>query len=966
MCSYNASSVADSNSKFENAVFFGIFTLAIVNPYNHFINIFYFMKNKLFVFNRIFPALIAIFLLSAFSMQARQLLPFDLRCEYNINPLGIDESNPSLSWKLTDQRPNSAQTAYEIEVSTSLKGLQAGSAEVWKSGKVNSSENIHIRYAGNDLKPFTCYYWRVRSWDADGEVGEWSKTATFETAMLSQSDWEGEWIGDERLQFTRDEDFYQEDPMPLFRKEFGAAKRIASARLYICGLGYYEAYINGKRVGENLLDPGWTANHAESHYVTYDITQHLKQGRNAIGVMLGNGWWNPLPLRLFREYNLRDVQETGRPCLKARILMRYSDGSEEWVNTDESWLTTQGPIVLNNVYLGEKYDARCEVKDFSKVGINKSAWKPATKVKGPSGILVPRMQPPVQISNIVKPVAIIETEPGIYTVDLGQNFAGVARINVKAPKGTEISLRYAEIINDDNTVNTITTNAGHIKAIWGLEGGPGAPATAEQISTYIAKGEGKEVWYPRFTFHGFRYIEVKGWPGKLTKNDIEGLQLHPTLEQAGQFSCSNEMLNRLNGVIDWTFKSNLFSVQSDCPAREKMGYGGDIVATSDAFIYNYDMANFYRKTIRDFANDQTPMGGMPEIAPNTGIALYSVGDGSGPVGWQLAYPYLLDRMYEMYGDKRIIETQFPIFERQIKFLDSVAEENLFDRDISDHESIDPRPISFSANCFYYHHVLLFKKYADLLGKEDAIKYADDLLARVKRAIVSTYYVPNTGRFDNATQAAQVFGLYYDLSPQPELTFDWLMKEIDRWGGHLSTGIFTTKMMFDVLRDLDRNDVSYTIINQRDYPGWGFMLDNDATTLWESWEKPVGASYNHPMFGQPVEWYYRSLLGINPATPGFKTIQIKPMPVGDLTWAKGSYESLYGTIASGWEIKDGVYTLEVTIPTNTKADVYIPAESNTSVEFDSSPSLVSHKGKEGRYQVFEVGSGTYRFYAPYHN
>ena len=925
------------------------------------------MKSNLSLFSRRCLAFVVLFFLSsAFLMQAQQLLPTDLRCEYNVNPLGIDTSNPSLSWKLTDKTPNSMQTAYEIEVSTSLNDLQAGKAEIWKSGKVNSGESIHICYAGNTLKPFTCYYWRVRAWDNNGSAGAWSQAATFETAMLSQNDWKAEWIGDDREQFTRDEDFYKEDPMPLFRKEFGTSKKIASARLYICGLGYYEAYINGKRIGDNLLDPGWTANHAESHYVTYDISSDIKQGRNAIGVMLGNGWWNPLPLRLFREYNLRNVQETGRPCLKARILIRYSDGSQEWVNTDQSWLTTQGPIVLNNVYLGEKYDARREVKDFSKTGINTSAWKNATRVQGPSGILVPRMQPPVQIGNIVKPIAIFETQPGIYTVDLGQNFAGVARIKVKAPKGTEISLRYAEIINDDKTVNTITTNAGHIKEVWGLNGGPGAPATAEQISIYIAKGEGKEVWAPRFAFHSFRYIEVKGWPGKLTKDDIEGLQLHPALDQAGSFTCSNEMFNRLNGVIDWTFKSNLFSVQSDCPAREKMGYGGDIVATSDAFIYNYDMANFYRKVIRDFVNDQTPQGGMPEIAPNTGIALYSVGDGAGPVGWQLAYPYLLDRMYEMYGDKGLIEKQFPIFERQIKFLDSVAYENAFDRDISDHESIDPRPVALSVNCFYYHHVLLFKKYAELLGKDEAYKYADELLAKIKRAIVRTFYVPKTGRFANATQAAQIFALYYNLSPDPELTFDWFMKELDRWNGHLSTGIFTTKMMFDVLRELDRNDISYSIINQRDYPGWNFMLDNDATTLWESWKKPESASYNHPMFGQPVEWYYRSLLGINPATPGFKTITIKPMPAGDMTWAKGSYESPYGTIASGWEIKDGIYTLEVTIPVNTKANIYIPSASAENVKSDNSPSLVKYKGKEGRYQVYEVGSGTYRFYSPYGN
>lgn len=926
------------------------------------------MKNKTFkgIWRRLILAAALPF--AAILLQAQSLLPVDLRCEYSKNPLGIDVSTPKLSWKLTDKERNARQTAYEIEVATSLKDLKAGKANVWKSGEVKSDDNVHIRYTGNALEPFTRYYWRVRAWDGNGKVGEWSDAAWFETAMLSQSDWKAKWIGDERKQFTRDEDFYQEDPMPLFQKEFKTNKKVADARLYICGLGYYEAYLNGKKIGENMVDPGWTAHRKEAHYVTYDITDELRNGKNAIGVMLGNGWWNPLPLRLFRTYNLRDVQETGRPCLKAQILVRYNDGSEEWINTDESWLTTEGPIVLNNVYLGEKYDARREVKGFAQPGANTSSWKKATVVQGPSGVLVPRMQPPVQVDHVLKPVAIYEPQPGVYVVDMGQNFAGVGRIKVKAPKGTEISLRYGEIINDDKSLNTITVNAGHIKEIWGLDGGPGAPKTAEQLDRYVAKGEGREVWNPRFTFHGFRYIEVKGWPGKLTANDIEGLQMHPALEQHGSFTCSNDMFNHLNSVVDWTFKSNLFSVQSDCPAREKMGYGGDIVATCEAFIYNYDMANFYRKVARDFVNDQRPKGGMPEIAPNTGIALYSPGDGAGPLGWQLAYPYVLDRLYEMYGDRDLLESHFPAFERQMEFLESAAYEDLFDRDISDHEALDPKPISLTVNCYYYHHALLMKKFAKILGKDEAYKHAEELRKRIERAIVRTYLVPNTGRFDNGTQSAQIFALYYDLSPEKEMSFDWLLKEIERHNGHLSTGIFSTKMMFDVLREADRNDIAYTIANQRDYPGWGHMLANDATTLWETWAQPTSASYNHPMFGQVVEWYYRSLLGINPATPGFKSIEIKPQPAGDLTWAKGSYESPYGTIGSAWEIKDGVYSLEVTVPVNTTATVWIPTASAQGVKADGkavgSDSSIRYEGANGRYQLYNIGSGTYRFSAPY--
>ncbi len=887
------------------------------------------------------------------------LQPMHLTCEYIENPLGIDIAKPRLSWNFTATERNQWQSAYEIVVSDNQNDSKLLKGNAWKTGKVISAENVHIEYNGIPLRSFTKYFWRVKVYDRSGMASSWSQVASFETAALQTGDWQAKWIGDGSKQFERDEDFYGEDPMPLFRKQINIRKKIAAARLYISGLGYSEVYINNQKVGDHVLDPGFTAYRKEVLYVTHDITTLLITNKlNTIGIILGNGWYNPLPIKLFGRFNLREVQQTGRPCVKAQVLVKYADGSDEIIATDESWQTAPGPVVRNNVYLGEAYDARLE-KPFT----DKDGWKNAVIAKGPDGRLAAQMQPPIRVTKRVQPVSITEAGKDTFIVDMGQNFAGVTRIKPKGEAGTHISLRYGEAIHPNGSLNWLTTAAGQIKEIWNLSGGPGAPKNAWQKDEYILKGGGIEEWHPRFTFHGFRYVEIAGWPGKPTIKDIEGLRMNSDVDQQGSFACSNELFNQLHKVIQWTFLSNIFSVQSDCPAREKMGYGADIVATAGAYIHNYNMANFYKKAIQDFANDQQPDGALTEIAPYTGIADRGYGGQSGPLGWQLAFCYLQKQLYDYYGDKRIIRQQYPAFKKQMDFLQKNAAQGLYHWDIGDHEALNPKAEAFSAACFYYHHALLATEFAGVLNeKEDSLKYAR-LTKNIKEAIINKYWIPNTGRFDNGTQAAQIFALWYQLSPEKEKTFEVLLQEYARHKGHLSTGIFSTMMMFDIFREMDKSDIAYTIANQKDFPGWGFMLAGGATTLWESWAKPTTSSMNHPMFGSIDEWFYKSILGINAAAPGFKKIIIKPQPA-ELSWAKGAYQSVYGTIKSNWKKTGSGFQLQATIPVNTTAEIWLPAKENDTItesgNKDFKTGTIQLVKSENGYMIFAVGSGDYTF------
>ncbi len=897
-------------------------------------------------------------LLSVQLHAASPLQPAALTCEYIENPLGIDTKSPRLSWNFTSTERNQFQSAYEIIVSDKMEDMIKGVGKFWTSGKINSSQNLQIEYAGKQLQSFSKYLWRVRIYNQQGVASEWSTVSWFETAMLSSSDWKAKWINDGSKNPEHDEDYYKPDRMPLLRKSFTLNKKIASARLYISGVGYYEAYLNEKKISNNVLDPGFTTYRKQVMYVVHDVTALLEKNDNTAVIMLGSGWWNPLPFKFFGRWDLRDYQQTGRPCVKAELHIRYTDGTEELVATDESWQTAPGPITQNNVYIGEHYDATLEQKNLYSFVQDKSLWQNAIVVPGPDGLLTAQMQPPIKVTKVVKPVKIINYKPGVFIADMGQNFAGVANIKVKGKAGTTVVLRYGEELLADGSLNTMTTSATQIKK-GGIKSPPGAPESLWQEDRYTLKGVGIEEWHPRFTFHGFRYVEISGWPGTPTVNDIEGLRMNTDFLQNGSFACSDENFNKLHEVIQWTFLSNVFSVQSDCPGREKMGYGADIAVTANAYMYNYNMANFYSKTVKDYANEQQADGGITEIAPYTGIADRGYGGESGPLGWELAFPYVQKLLYDMYADKRIIENNYEGIKKQIAFLQSKAKDNFFYWDISDHEALDPKPEALSATAFYYHHAVMAAEFAGILGKmEDSVKYAK-LAKNIKGSIAAKFLVPGTGRFDNGTESAQLFALWYGLTPEKDNSMKALLQEFERHNWHVSTGIFSTKFLFDVLRENDMNEEACRIAQQKDYPGWINMLNKGATTLWEAWHEP-GTVYsaNHPMFGSIDEWFYRSLLGINAAAPGFKKIIIKPQPAGGITWAKGSYQSVMGAIKSNWKKDGDKFNLQVSIPANTNAVVYIPAKQNSTVTENGKP--VDVVRFEKNYAVVEIGSGDYVF------
>lgn len=903
--------------------------------------------------------------------------PTNLKVDYNIRPMGIDHHQPGFSWELSDVSRGTIQSAYRLLVSSTPEKLDRNEGDLWDSGKKMSDQTIQVIYQGKPLQSATRYYWKVQSWDGQDVGSAYSKSEWFQTGMLEPSDWEGIWITDGSAVPSKDEAFYEKNPSPLFRKGFSVDKEVKSASLYISGLGYYEAFINGEKVGDHWLDPGWTQYAKTVYYAAYDVTQQINTGENVLGAMVGNGWYNPLPMKLFGRWNLREILTIGKPSLLAQLEIEYTDGSREKIVTDESWKWSEGPVVRNNVYLGEWYDARLEKDRWNEAGYDDKKWQLAVQDEGPKGTLTWQYIPAIKHTRTVTPRAINSPEPDIYIVDMGQNFAGVIKFKTTAPKGTEIRFRYAELLYEDGNLDFRTTAATQIKK-GGILGGPGAPETAWQEDRYISKGQGVEIFEPKFTFHGFRYVEISGLPYEPSLNDIEGIRLNSDLPDNASFQCSNQLFNKVQEVTEWTMLSNVFSIESDCPAREKFGYGGDMVTAGETYMYNYDMANFYAKTVRDFSNDALPSGAMTECAPNIGINIGGVVEETGPVGWTLAHPFLVEKLYKYYGNLEIVKEQYQPMKDLVEFYRKNVPDHIITVGIGDHVSVDERPTPVTSTAFYYHHASILSEMAMLLNKKDDAQTYAKLAEDIKQAFIAEFVNEKTGQIYTHTQAAQVFALFYDLLPENAKgkALQVLKDEIFlKYNGHLSTGIFSTKMMLNYLSDQNLDEINYTMMNQKEYPGFGYMINNGATTLWENWAFKLHDSKNHPMFGSISEWFHKSLLGIrqSPGSVAFSEIIIKPSIVGGLTWANGHYQSMRGRIGSSWwRYGDDLY-LNVEIPANTRATVYVPAISQGRPNIYEGQTLLVHKGEEGKkqdhiqfvrkekgYFVFEVGSGNYDF------
>ena len=750
-------------------------------------------------------------------------------------------------------------------------------------------------------------------------------------------------------------------PARMLRRQFEVEKKVQRATAYVCGLGLYEFYLNGKKVGDQVLSPALTDYSKRALYVTFDVTRQLKKGANVAGIILGNG----------RFYAPRSTVPTGTtsygyPKLRFQMHVEYEDDTSEEVVSDGAWrLTAEGPIRANNEYDGEAYDARMEMPGWSARGFDDAQWQSAQGVTAPGGELAAQMIEPIRVTETLKPIALTQPKPGVWVFDMGQNMVGWCRIKVAGPRGTEVSLRHAETLQPDGTLYLDNIRS------------------AKVTDTYTLKGKGTEVYEPRFTYHGFRFVEVTGYPGRLSLSSIEGQVVHDDLESAGAFACSNPLLNRIYHNIVWGVSGNYRSIPTDCPQRdERQGWLGDRSAECKGETYLFNTVALYAKWLQDMADAQKPSGSVSDVCPAF-WPFYSDN-----VTWPSSTVIIPGSLREQFADTGIIATHYTSARKWMEHMHGLMTDGIIARDSYGDWCVPPEEQklihsndparktdgALLATAYFYHDARLMAGYATLLGKSEDAQRFTDLAEKLKAAFNQKFFHADTGQYDNGSQTSCVLPLAFGLVPegQRERVFNHLVSKITHeTHGHIGTGLIGGQWLMRMLTAGGRADLAYTIATQKDYPSWGYMVNKGATTIWELWNgdtaDPAMNSGNHVMLvGDLGIWLYESLAGIkpDPEQPGFKHIIMRPEPVGDLRFVKASHRSPYGLIASEWQKQAGVFRWKVTIPANTTATVHVPASSADSVTENGNAAAQARGVKlvkiENGRPVFSIGSGNYTF------
>jgi alpha-L-rhamnosidase len=716
-----------------------------------------------------------------------------------------------------------------------------------------------------------------------------------------------DWISGTGTLPETDSLFYADDPAPLLRTSFKSEKKINKAELWITAAGYYETWINGKRVGDRQIDPAWTDFSKRIYASGTDVTTLVQKGENVWGIMLGNGFYNPLPLRMWGGRNLRNDMKVGKPCAKAVLRITFGDGTSKTIVTSGRWQSKPGPVIRNSVYLGEYYDAGKETAGWNSSSAAGDGWSPVEVVAGPGGAVEPAFFPPVSISAWVDPISVMPAGDSRQLVDFGQNMTGTIRLRIDASKGDTIRIRYGELLYPDGKLNPMTAVCGQIKRK-GV-GGPGAPAIAEQLDMYVAKGAGEEWFQPRFTFHGFRYAEVSGLRKPLQKQDIQAGRMHTAVQEACSVTSSSEYLNKLNDACRWTFLSNLQSVQSDCPAREKFGYGGDINATADAYIYNYDMQSIYRKMIFDWADAMKPTG-FVDTAPFVGIEYCGI-------SWESAFLFLQDALWIHYADSALIREMYAT---DCAWMDKVSRLHpklVVDNGLSDHESLAKVPVELTGTCHYFQAARTMARFAAINNDEPGVKKYSLLAESIRERIIDLFWdTPQIEVPNRQTLLASLIWSEVLRGSDRAKAVDLLLAEMQKSDYHVTTGIFGTKYLLDALSSTGHADVAFRVVNQSGFPGWRHMIESGATTIWETWKESDNTfSQNHPMFGSVSEWYLKWLGGIRPDenNPAVNRIILNPQPVAGLDSMSVQRTFPSGLVSSQWRRQDTSVLYEFTIP-----------------------------------------------------
>ena len=853
-----------------------------------------------------------------------------LQVEHLRETLGIGFARPRLSWQIEAAAPNWRQVAYEIEC------LSADGRARQDTGRVESDRSILVDWPFAPLSSRERVSLRVKVWGNDGSESAWSKPLIIETGLLDPADWSAHFITP-----AWEEDVTRSNPAPYLRREFTLHGEIQSARLYITALGLYEAEINGQTVGDHVFAPGWTVYDERLRYQTFDVTDLLKPGRNAIGAVLGDGWFRG---RLGFGGGRRNFYGN-RLALLAQLEVRYVDGSSERIVSDESWRAATGPILSNSIYDGETYDARLENAGWSMPGFDDAAWSGVRLLDWNMNALEAPLGPPVRRTQRVQPVAIFQSPSGKTIVDFGQNLVGRLSIEVSGPAGHTITLRHAEVLEHG-------------------ELGTRPLRLAEATDRYTLKGAEVERWEPRFTFHGFRYAEVNGWPGELRPENISAVVIHSDMERIGWFECSDPLLNRLHENVIWSMRGNFLDIPTDCPQRdERLGWTGDLQVFSPTASFLYDVSGVLRSWLHDLTIEQRRMGGMvPHVVPNV------LGENAGgAAAWGDAATVAPSVLYQRFGDVQILGEQF---ESMCAWVDSIAgvasDTLLWDKGFQFGDWLDPtappdKPwqartdAAIIATAYFAHSAELVARAAEVLGRTEAKQRYAELAAKVKAAFAHEYVTP-AGRIMCDAETAYSLALVFDLLPTPEQrqhAGNRLAELVRASGYHIRTGFVGTPLICDALCQTGHHQVAYRLLMQRECPSWLYPVTMGATTIWERWDSmlPDGSinpgemtSFNHYALGAVADWMHRTIGGLVPLEPGYRRMKIQPQPGGGLTQARTRHLTPYGPVEVAWKIENDIFSLDLVLPPNTSALVILP----------------------GADAPIEAGSGSWRWTTPYQN
>jgi alpha-L-rhamnosidase len=841
-----------------------------------------------------------------------------------VNPIGLDQPNPRFRWKINSLDQAVRSSAFELEFCSDTS-LLAKSALLHRTGKIVSPIGFY-RYNGPELQPYARYFWRVRSWDQSGFVSAYSGWSSFEMGKMHSGNWKGSWISDGKSK--------EEKALPHFRKEFKLTKKIRSARAYIAAGGLFELSLNGKRISDAWLEPTYTRYDRRLLYCTYDITTELLNGKNAVGVLLGNGWYNHQSTAV---WNFHEAPWRNRPCFVLDIRVEYEDGTIETIGTDRDWKTKTGPVIFSSIYTAEHYDARLDMPGWDKAGFTDSSWSNSIYRSAPAPLVTAQALHPIRRVTELTAVSVRKFNDTVYVFDIGRTISGVASIRLKGKAGTIVKLRHSERLYENGRTDLSNIDV-HYR--------PQDNSDPFQTDIFILSGKGIEEFTPRFNYKGFQYVEVSASePIELTKESVKAYFMHSDLPVTGAVSSSNPVLNKIWAATNASYLSNMFGYPTDCPQREKNGWTGDAHIASETGLFNFDGITVYEKWLQDHLDEQQPNGVFPSIIPSNG---WGYEWGNGP-DWTSTIAIIPWNIYQFYGDTSLLAHTYDALKRYVQYLESISKDGICYWGLGDWVPVKSKtPVEFTSTAYYYTDVVILSKAARLLGRSaDADRYTA-LAEKIFQAFQQKFWNASTRLYGSGLQTELSVALHWKLVPDSltGVVAKALAERVVADGRQIDVGLLGTKTILNALSDNGYADLAYELASRETFPSWGWWIKNGATTLYENW--PINAasdiSMNHIMFGEIGAWMYKALGGIKPveAVPGFQVIQFDPNFPKKLDQFSCSYESVWGKIESTWERKGNMLQYKVIIPPGATGRLRIPAQ-----------------GKAGTHFI-ELGSGTHQF------